>query len=67
MEGLIFTPLGSEMLNEIVVLFWVAAIGTLISLFIEWKLNVQDSGKCVPEGRDNLAENRKGILQTRQD
>lgn len=42
MEGQIFTPQGSEMLNEIVVIFWVSVIATLTTLVIEWTFNVRD-------------------------
>lgn len=35
MEGQIFTPEGSAILNEIVILFWVAVLLTLISAVME--------------------------------
>lgn len=43
MEGQIFTPEGSAILNEIVILFWIAAVGAIISLILEWRLNKNDS------------------------
>lgn len=43
MEGQIFTPQGSEMLNEIVVIFWVSVIATLTALIVEWTINVRDN------------------------
>jgi hypothetical protein len=43
MEGQIFTPQGSEMLNEIVVIFWVSVLATFLTLIIEWIYNVRDN------------------------
>jgi hypothetical protein len=43
MEGQIFTTHGSEMLNEIVVIFWVTVLATFITLILEWVFNVRDN------------------------
>lgn len=45
MEGQIFTPEGSAILNEIVILFWVAVLITLISTAVEFIWNVKDNRK----------------------
>ena len=43
MEGQIFTPEGSTILNEIVILFWIASAAILINFAIEWIFNVKDN------------------------
>lgn len=45
MEGQIFTPEGSAILNEIVIIFWVAVLITLISAVMELIWNAKNSRK----------------------
>lgn len=45
MEGQIFTPEGSAILNEIVILFWTAVIIIVISALMELIWHVKDNRK----------------------